>query len=684
MRIKRLLLVITIAICGTLLAGTGGAAQSFPSARTRRLSSLRDQVARRQPAQTAVKRATPPSAASPNVVWVQCPAEAQALGATCGTLPVPLDRDHPSGQQIGIYFELYLHTNPGPAESAILVNLGGPGEVTTSWRGLILGLFSLNLDVHDFLLIDDRGRGFSATIDCEELQHGTASFPQAEADCAAQLGNADSWYGTGDIAMDTDAVRAALGYDKVDYWGGSYGGIDVTAYATRFGQHLRSIVLDAPEGAPALQPYQVEGDGARATPREVRLDCLRSPTCAPDHPDPDTELEQLIQRVRNQSVQGYAHDANGNLVRVMMDEGSLLHNAAFETGYFVSTGELLAAANSLSHHDPLPLLRLGAEDLQYPPVPADLGDPTVYSFGDNFAALCIDAHEPWDWLAPMGVRFKQFTDSVSDLPTDYFKPFSKEAGTSMVFSAQERQCLWWQNPTHSSPVVPPHSTYPYVPTLVMVGDMDTLVPVEEVREVADLFPDSTLVEVTEAGHETITWTQCAANLQSQFIETLQVGDTSCTKTPETIWPALGRFPLVAADARPAQIDPAGGNQVGLQERKVITVAVATAIDALNRASIGSGNGVGLRAGTFQTSVDTNGNQTTSLTDCAFATDVSVNGTVLWGADKSFVADLTVNGKGTAGGTLHVEGTWEAPGPVGMFAISGTLGGRHVAVFVPEA
>jgi len=49
-----------------------------------------------------------------------------------------------------------------------------------------------------------------------------------------------------------------------------------------------------------------------------------------------------------------------------------------------------------------------------------------------------------------------------------------------------------------------------------------------------------------------------------------------------------------------------------------------------------------------------------------------------------VADLTVSGTGTAGGNLHVEGTWEAPGPVGNFTISGTLGGRQVAVLVPEA
>jgi hypothetical protein len=57
---------------------------------------------------------------------------------------------------------------------------------------------------------------------------------------------------------------------------------------------------------------------------------------------------------------------------------------------------------------------------------------------------------------------------------------------------------------------------------------------------------------------------------------------------------------------------------------------------------------------------------------------------MWGSDLSLAADLTVSGTGTAGGTLHVEGTWHAPGTVGKFKISGTLGGRQVAVLVPEA
>ena len=260
-----------------------------------------------------------------NVTWSQCPPEADNLGASCGYVSVPLDRLRPHGEMIGIYFELNGHSNPGPAESAILINFGGPGSGTTTNRDLALLLFTPNLDAHDLLLIDDRGRGLSNTIDCEELQHGTAPPLQHEiADCADQLGSEASRFGTGDIAQDTDAVRAMLGYDKVDYFGWSYGGEDVTAYATRFSEHLRSIVLDGPQGVPGLGAFAVHFN-THAMPRLVSLDCLRSPTCSADHKTPGEELERLIRMVRHQPLEGSGHDANGNLVWVRIDEEFLLN-----------------------------------------------------------------------------------------------------------------------------------------------------------------------------------------------------------------------------------------------------------------------------------------------------------------------------------------------------------------------
>lgn len=325
----------------------------------------------------------------------------------------------------------------------------------------------------------------------------------------------------------------------------------------------------------------------------------------------------------------------------------------------------------------------------------DYGDPTVFSEGDLAAAWCSDVAMPWDWSDSVLQRKAEFADAISDLPNDYFAPFAKSATTNLVFSSA-KQCVNWEKPTPSSPIAPPHAIYPHVPVLVLSGDLEsTSCALEESSKVAALFPNSTFLRVAETGHTPTTWTHCAFNLVAPFIDTLQIGDTSCTKTPEAVWPAVGRFPLFGKDARPAQVDPNGHNHIGLAERKVVTVAVAAATDAMQRSMLGYGQGVGLRGGTFSTDY---GNfwglntWTTSLSDSAFAKDVTVTGTVTWEIEVTgiinsygpFAADLTVSGSGTAGGTLHVEGTWQAPGPVGNFKVSGTLGGNQVAVLVPEA
>jgi pimeloyl-ACP methyl ester carboxylesterase len=631
------------------------------------------------------------ASASEDVVWIQCPPEAESFGVPvkCGTLPVPLDREHPKQGTINIYFELYVHSGLGPAESAFLFNPGLPGLATSGVRLLVLASsISAILDVHDILLIDDRGRGFSGTIVCNPLQYGTETFNPAVADCAAQLGDAASRYGTGEIAQDAEAVRAALGYDKVDYYGNAYGGGDVAAYATRFGEHLRSVVLDGPTGTPLLDETRFVADqwSVQSVPGMVSLDCRRSPTCSADHPFPEFELDSLIWTVRLNPVEGDAYDANGNLVHVRFDEEGLLSyvlDSINTSGTFVNYGEILAAADALWRGDSGPLLRLGAEG--YAPLDhTNYGDPTFFSKGAGLATTCVDMHEPWDWSTPVSERTNQFANTVSALPTWYFAPFSKQAVTSEQYNSLGRDCLYWQKPTPSSPMTPHNASYPSTPTLVLTGEFDNIIPTDAVRKVAALYPNSTVVPVAGAGHVSLLWSQCAIGLASSFIKTLQVGDTTCAKTPETIWAAVGRFPLVAADARPATVDPNGQNKISLHERKVVTVAVATATDALQRSIIGSGSGVGLRAGTFQTTLDASGNQITTLAGCAFTKDVAVFGPVTWGADRSFVADLTVSGSGTAGGTLHVEGTWQAPGPVGNFKVSGTLGGKQVAVLVPEA
>jgi len=602
---------------------------------------------------------------------------------------VPLDRRRPGGVQIDIDFELYAHTAAGPAQSAILVNPGGPGTSSTSLRSVWVGAFGANLDVHDLLVIDDRGRGLSGTIDCEPLQHATGRSLDSEvAQCAAQIGAAgDVDYATGDIALDTDALREALGYDKVDYYGGSWGGVDATAYATRFGQHVRSLILDSAEGPKGLVPLQIEQHQARATLDEVRLECLRSPSCAPDHPEANAEFAALAEAVRDRPVSGTAFDLNGNATNVTFDERLLVTIAINGTsavdGTHGPTGELLAAGASLAQGDSAPLLRLGAEAGDGNLL-ADAGPPVDFSWGAFYATVCSDLGMPYSWAVPRAQRLVQLGEAIAALPCSAFGPFSGTAVISEVGGSNTRLCASWEEPTRALPVVPAGAVYPRVPTLVVSADVDALAPPELVNQEAALFPEATSVTISEAMHYPVLNDPCAAQIATTFLETLNAGDTTCSKTPTTVWPAVGRFPLLAANARPAVPDTSGTNTAGVAERRVASVAVATAVDALKRAVMSGGpSGVGLRGGTFTATI-AGGATTVALTDCLFARNVTVSGTLVWGADASFVADLKVGGAATGGGTLHVAGAWEAPGPVGDFAATGTLGSKTVAVVVPEA
>lgn len=77
-----------------------------------------------------------------------------------------------------------------------------------------------------------------------------------------------------------------LGYDKVDYFGASYGGADATAYAAPYGDHVRSVILDAPLSTPGMNELLRLHFRTHADPRMIRLDCLRSLLRLADQRDP--------------------------------------------------------------------------------------------------------------------------------------------------------------------------------------------------------------------------------------------------------------------------------------------------------------------------------------------------------------------------------------------------------------
>ena len=80
-----------------------------------------------------------------------------------------------------------------------------------------------------------------------QRRNATAECDRARTACAKELaarGVDAAQYTTLAWIADLDAVRAALGYAKINLWGGSYGTRAALEYLRRHPDRVRSVVLD--------------------------------------------------------------------------------------------------------------------------------------------------------------------------------------------------------------------------------------------------------------------------------------------------------------------------------------------------------------------------------------------------------------------------------------------------------
>jgi pimeloyl-ACP methyl ester carboxylesterase len=114
----------------------------------------------------------------------------------------------------------------------------------------------------------------------------------------------------------------------------------------------------------------------------------------------------------------------------------------------------------------------------------------------------------------------------------------------MAFT-QPDGCLGWPAPDRFEPAVPAGAEFPEVPTLILAGDSDTIVPRELVETLHAEFPDAAFVTVAGAGHPVTgpAWGDCAPGLVAQMFDSLEIADSSCARARTA---SLGRNP----DLRP--------------------------------------------------------------------------------------------------------------------------------------
>ena len=116
----------------------------------------------------AGRAAAPPAA--PRLTLGPCTDPSLPKDARCGTYEVFENRAARKGRKIPLRVVVLPALGPDRQPDAITVFAGGPGQASVRW-GIVLSQDLASLRQHrDFLLVDMRGTGGSAPLDCSEMR----------------------------------------------------------------------------------------------------------------------------------------------------------------------------------------------------------------------------------------------------------------------------------------------------------------------------------------------------------------------------------------------------------------------------------------------------------------------------------------------------------------------------------
>jgi pimeloyl-ACP methyl ester carboxylesterase len=198
--------------------------------------------------------------------WHSCPRQLAEEGVPdCTTLSVPLNYAAPGGRHISIALDMVPATAPrSQRQGVLLVNPGGPGASGLGLAPAVAqGLSPSVAAQYDIVGFDPRGVGSSVpALSCDPgffsgvrpnyvpanaaaqqvLVNRAKTYAQ---DCQKRFGWLLPYMTTKDVARDLDAVRAAFGVAKVNYYAFSYGTYLGEVYATLFPERVRRMVLDS-------------------------------------------------------------------------------------------------------------------------------------------------------------------------------------------------------------------------------------------------------------------------------------------------------------------------------------------------------------------------------------------------------------------------------------------------------
>ena len=452
------------AVCASLLAGA--------------LVACGDKVAQRQ------------------VALAECRLPKLTTTAQCGTIEVPEDRAAAGGRKISIAFAVLPAHTLRPKADPLFMLAGGPGQSAAALAPLAGMLGGVRRD-RDIVLVDPRGTGKSAPLQCAALgprdpfdEFANLDAASAAQRCLAEItaaGTADvAFYTTPAYVADLDAVRAALGYERINLWGGSYGTRAAQEYVRRYSQHVRSVVLDG-VAPPDLRISLDIWPTREAALAQLFATCADASACKRAYPDLNATLAAIQKDL-----------GPGRRVRVTDPRTGAAREVTLNFDLVIGALHALIYAPEFASLIPAVLARAQAGD--FAPLAA--------------AALTMTD----DVNRSMNLALHYAVTCAEDAPrisaADAKQAFETLRAPALAES-NLAACDGWPRPA-----LPADFNAPLVsdkPVLILSGGLDPVTPPANGKKVAETLPNSRHVIAAGYGH-IVSAHACAPRLIEKFID----------------------------------------------------------------------------------------------------------------------------------------------------------------------
>jgi len=435
----------------------------------------------------------------------------------CGYLVVPENRSRPDGRTLHLSVAVLKSLSDTPLPDPVVYLSGGPGFPSVKYSIGRLGspFWTPLREKRDLIFFDQRGTGFSDPAFCPEMSFSlfTATF-RGLSEKARQAFVVDAVkacresmlaegidfgsYNTKSIAIDLDDLRGAMGYERWNLFGISFGTRVALTAMRDSPEGIRSVIIDS--NWPPNAPLADDNERLARSLRLVFDQCAASADCSAAFPKLEQDfLVMLDDFEASPMVLELGEPDRFPDGRIVVD-GNLLTWAFFQGLYdrhFIEIFPLLVRELRGRNEDVLAAL---ADNL----VPE-----SGYSAGLQYAVDC------YEWITRVTPEMAE-ADQSRHPDLKVWQPYA------------DRQAIcaaWHDQRADVSETLPVTSE---IPTLVASGEFDPITPPSYGRLTAQNLPNSTYIEVRGVGHTAAPFTECSNDILHAFLEDpTRPVDTGC-------------------------------------------------------------------------------------------------------------------------------------------------------------